>query len=123
MISYDILYDITICMIDVQIFGRNPREKNPQKSEISTVNQPWITLKSGFPSGFLALIGNLIVEMQIDPLLLSNLTTNLIGKSGKFRAGNPGEIRNFNRKSTGNQPKQSGIRAKIWTSTLQMVIS
>ena len=37
-----ILYDITICMIDVQIFGRNPREKNPQKSEISTVNQPWI---------------------------------------------------------------------------------
>ena len=58
------------------------------------------SLKSGFPSGFLALIGNLIVEMQVDPLLLSNLTTNLIGKSGKFRAGNPGEIRNFKRKST-----------------------
>jgi len=94
-------------------FARNFNRK-------STVDQ---SLKSGFPSGFLALIGNLIVEMQVDPLLLSNLTTNLIGKSGKFRAGNPGEIRNFNRKSTGNQPKQSGIRAKIWTSTLQMVIS
>ena len=57
-------------------------------------------LKSGFPSNFLALIGNLIVEMQVDPLLLSNLTANLIGKSGKFRAGNPAEFRNFNCKST-----------------------
>ena len=38
--------------------------------------------------------------MQIDPLLLSNPTKHLIGKSAKFRPGNPGEIRNFNRKST-----------------------
>ena len=42
----------------------------------------------------------MIVEMQIDPLLLSNPTKHLIGKSAKFRPGNPGEIRNFNRKST-----------------------
>ena len=76
-----------------------------------------------FRQDFLALIGNLIVEMQIDPLLLSNLTANLIGKSAKFRAGNPGEIRNFSWKSAGNQQKQSGIRPKIWTSALQMVIN
>ena len=31
--------DITICKADVQIFGRNPGEKNPQKSEKSAGNQ------------------------------------------------------------------------------------
>jgi hypothetical protein len=44
-ISAGILYHarfvehITVCKADVQIFGRNPGEKNPQKSEISAANQ------------------------------------------------------------------------------------
>ena len=80
-----------------------PESGGKKSAEIRNFNRKSIvnqSLKSGFPLNFLALIGNLIVEMQIDPLLLSNPTKHLIGKSAKFRPGNPGEIRNFNRKST-----------------------
>ena len=85
-----------------------PESGGKKSAEIRNFNRKSIvnqSLKSGFPLNFLALIGNLIVEMQIDPLLLSNLTANLIGKSAKFRArkksgGNPKFQSQINRKST-----------------------
>ena len=73
-----------------------------------------------FRQDFLALIGNLIVEMQINPHFTFKSDREFDRESWEIRRKKSVGIPKF--QSQINRNKLTGIRPKIWTSTLQMVI-